>query len=30
VLHGIRVTELRRSLDAGLAGDIDRLVATLT
>jgi len=29
VLHGIRVTELRRSLDAGLAADIDQLIATL-
>lgn len=29
VLHGIRVTEQRRSLDAGLAAEIDQLVATL-
>jgi len=29
VLHGIRVTEMRRSLDAGLAAEIDQLIATL-
>jgi len=29
VLHGIRVTEQRRSLDSGLAAEIDRLVETL-
>jgi chromosomal replication initiation ATPase DnaA len=29
VMHGIRGTELRRSLDAGLAAEIDRLMATL-
>ena len=29
VLHGIRVTERRRSVDAGLAADIDRLAAAL-
>ena len=29
VLHGIRVTELRRSLDAGLAAEIDGLIETL-
>lgn len=29
VLHGIRVTEQRRSVDSGLASEIDRLVETL-
>jgi len=29
VLHGIRATERRRSVDAGVADDIDRLVAGL-
>jgi len=29
VLHGIRATERRRSVDAGVAADIDRLVARL-
>jgi chromosomal replication initiation ATPase DnaA len=29
VMHGIRGTELRRSLDAGLAAEIDRLMAAL-
>ena len=29
VMHGIRGTESRRSLDAGIAADIDRLIAAL-
>jgi chromosomal replication initiator protein len=29
VLHGIRVTEARRSLDPGVATDIEQLIETL-